>query len=51
LKTVTGTYEEAAKKLSEGKGNLIKRTEDLKKLGVNPSKNIDQKLVDRSSEE
>jgi len=51
LKTVTGTYEEAAKKLSEGKGNLIKRTEDLKKLGVNPSKNIDQKLIDRSTEE
>lgn len=51
LKTVTGTYEEVAKKLSEGKGNLVKRAEDLKKLGVNPSNNIDARLIDRASEE
>lgn len=51
LKTVSGTYEEAAKKLSEGKGNLIKRAEDLRKLGVNPSKNIDGRLIDRANEE
>jgi DNA recombination protein RmuC len=51
LKTATGTYEEAAKKLSEGRGNLIKRAEDLKKLGVNPSKNIDNRLIERAKEE
>ena len=50
LKTATGTYEEAAKKLSEGRGNLIKRAEDLKKLGVNPSKEIDGRLIERSKE-
>lgn len=50
LKTATGTYEEAAKKLSEGRGNLVKRAEDLKKLGVNPSKEIDGRLIERSKE-
>jgi DNA recombination protein RmuC len=38
------------KKLSEGTGNLIRRTEKLKELGVNPSKNINPKLIDRSEE-
>lgn len=51
LKTVTGTYEEAAKKLSEGRGNLVKRAEDLKKLGVNPSNNIDSRLIERADDE
>lgn len=51
LKTVTGTYEEAAKKLSEGKGNLVKRVEDLRKLGVNPSKEVDSRLIERAKEE
>ncbi|MDG1332397.1 MAG: DNA recombination protein RmuC [Crocinitomicaceae bacterium] len=51
LKTATGTYEGAMKKLSEGTGNLIRRTENLKKLGVNPSKGINPKLIDRSEEE
>lgn len=50
LRTATGTYEGAMKKLSQGTGNLIKRTENLKKLGVNPSKSIDPKLIDRSEE-
>jgi DNA recombination protein RmuC len=50
LKTATGTYEGAMKKLSEGTGNLIRRTENLKKLGVNPSKGINSKLIDRSEE-
>lgn len=48
LNTVTGTYQESMKKLSEGKDNLIRKTERLKELGVNPSKNIDQRLIDRS---
>ena len=51
LKTATGTYESAMKKLSEGTGNLIRRTENLKKLGVNPSKGINPKLIDRSEGE
>lgn len=50
LKTVTGTYEESMKKLSDGKDNLVRKTERLKELGVNPSKGINPKLVDRAEE-
>lgn len=50
LKTATGTYEDSMNKLTEGKGNLVGRIDKLKALGVNPSKNIDQRLVDRSDD-
>ena len=48
MKTATKTYGEAMNKLTDGSGNLTKRIEDLKKLGVNPSKNINDKLIERS---
>lgn len=48
--TVQKTYENAMVKLT-GKGNLIKRVENLKKLGAKASKNIDDKLLKRASEE
>lgn len=47
LKTATGTYEDSMKKLSEGKDNLVRKTERLKTLGVNPSKSIDEGLINR----
>lgn len=50
MNTAQGTYEDALNKLSEGRGNLIKRAEDLRKLGVSTSKKLDQKLIDRASE-
>jgi len=50
LKTATGTYEDSMNKLAEGKGNLVGRIDKLKTLGVNPSKNIDHRLVDRSDD-
>jgi DNA recombination protein RmuC len=34
-------------KLVNGRGNLISRVENLKKLGVKTSKQINQKLIDR----
>lgn len=40
------SYTSAMNKLADGRGSLTKRTERLKELGVNPSKNIDQKLID-----
>ena len=43
-------YVEAAKKLYEGKGNLINRAEKMKKLGAKATKNLDQKLLERSEE-
>ena len=48
MNTVNKTYNEAMNKLTDGSGNLTKRIEDLKKLGVNPSKSINEKLIERS---
>lgn len=50
METASGTYDEAMKKLVDGKDNLVRKTERLKELGVNPSKNIDQRLLDRSED-
>ncbi|MGL1886093.1 MAG: DNA recombination protein RmuC [Reichenbachiella sp.] len=50
LATTQNTYEEAAKKLYEGKGNLVNRAEKMKKLGAKASKNIDPKLLERSTD-
>ena len=49
LDTTQKTYVEAAKKLYEGKGNLVTRAEKMKKLGAKASKSMDQNLLDRSS--
>lgn len=39
------SYDEAFKKLSTGTGNILKRTEDLRTLGVKTSKKISKNLV------
>jgi DNA recombination protein RmuC len=44
-------YEESMKKLSVGSGNLVRRVEDLKKLGAKASKNIDNNLIKRSEDQ
>jgi DNA recombination protein RmuC len=44
-------YEESMKKLYTGSGNLVRRTEDLKKLGAKAQKSIDPKLLGRSEEQ
>ena len=41
-------YRESMKKLSEGRGNLVKRVENIKKLGAKADKQLDQRLLDRS---
>lgn len=50
LDSTQRVYKDAMKKLYDGKGNLIKRAQLLKELGAKTSKNLDQKLIDRSSE-
>jgi len=50
-KHIDGTqkaYVESMKKLYEGTGNLVKRAEDIKKLGAKASKQIDSRLLERS---
>jgi DNA recombination protein RmuC len=44
------SFDEAMNRLSEGSGNVIKRIDNLKKLGLKVSKSIDQKLVDKAGE-
>ncbi|MBT3561069.1 DNA recombination protein RmuC [Flavobacteriaceae bacterium] len=43
------SYQDAMNKLSEGKGNLVSKVENLKKLGAKTKKNLPQKLLDRST--
>lgn len=50
MSTATKTYQEAMKKLTDGSGNLVRRTENLRKLGTNPTKEINGKLLDRAGE-
>lgn len=50
LKTVQGSYDGTMKKLT-GRGNIIKKIEGLKTLGVKAKKNINQKLLDRAKED
>ena len=49
LKTVQGSYDSSMKKLT-GRGNLIKKVENIKQLGVNTSKKINQSLLDRAND-
>jgi len=51
MKTANKTYSNAMNKLSEGSGNLTRRAENLKKLGVNPSKQIDSRMLERSDDD
>ena len=44
-------YEASMNKLSSGKGNLVKRVENIKKLGVKTTKELAKKLIDRAEED
>ncbi len=48
MKTATNTYENAMKQLSQGKGNLVRRAEQLRQLGLKNSKSTNPSLVDRA---
>lgn len=50
LKTVQGSYDSSMKKLT-GKGNLIRKVENIKTLGASTSKSLNQNLLDRASQE
>lgn len=45
------SYNVAFDRLSKGKGNLIKRTEDMRKLGVKTKKELSEQLTDSALEE
>lgn len=47
LKTTQNTYEDAMKKLSEGRGNLVVATERLRLMGAKASKKLPEKLLEK----
>ena len=49
LKNSQESYEKAMNKLVEGRGNIIKKVENLKSLGAKTKKSLPQKIVDRAS--
>ncbi len=46
INRVSKTYDDARNKLVDGTGNLIKRVENLKKLGATPSKSLPEKYIE-----
>ncbi len=50
LRTVQGSYDTTMKKLT-GQGNLIRKVESLKKLGIKQKKHLNDKLIERASED
>jgi DNA recombination protein RmuC len=48
ISQVDGAYKNAINKLKTGSGNLIRRTENMKKLGLNPKKQISEKFLEES---
>lgn len=51
LDSAQEAYNTAMNRLSTGRGNLIKRASDLKKMGVPSNKEIPQELTDRANDD
>jgi DNA recombination protein RmuC len=49
LNSTKDSYSEAMKKLSEGRGNLVSKTEKIKELGAKTTKSLPPNIVDRAS--
>ncbi|MDD3876997.1 MAG: DNA recombination protein RmuC [Bacteroidales bacterium] len=46
IEALSKTHNEAMKKLSTGTGNLVKRAEDLRELGVKTTKSLSEKYIE-----
>lgn len=51
LSATQKSFDNSMNKLSTGKGNLIRRAEKLKELGLKPAKSIPRQLTDKAEEE
>ena len=49
LQNSQDSYQEAMNKLVDGRGNIIKKVENLKSLGAKTKKSLPQKVLDRAS--
>lgn len=50
IQDAQASYENVMTKLHTGRGNLIARVENIKKLGAKTSKQLNQKLIDRTED-
>jgi DNA recombination protein RmuC len=51
LESTQSAYQDAYNKLASGRGNLVKRAEDMKALGVKVSKSLPRNLVEMPERE
>ena len=49
LKNSKDSYEDAMSKLTDGRGNIIKKIENLKDLGAKTKKSLPQNIIDRAN--
>lgn len=50
LDTTKKTYESSMNKLTDGKGNLIRRAEKIKELGIKATKNLPKNLLEKADD-
>ena len=48
IDSISKTYDTAENQLTQGRGNIIKRLENLKTLGVTPKKQLDADYLDKA---
>jgi len=51
LHKTTESYDETVRRLTTGRGNLVRRAETLRKLGAKASKSLPRELAERAAEE
>lgn len=51
IKSSKDSYEDAMSKLTEGRGNIIKKIENLKDLGAKTKKSLPQNIIDRANQD
>lgn len=51
LKTSKDSYEDAMNKLTDGRGNIIKKIENLKDLGAKTKKSLPQNIIERANKD
>ena len=51
IKNSKDSYEDAMSKLTEGRGNIIKKIENLKDLGAKTKKSLPQNIIDRANQD
>jgi DNA recombination protein RmuC len=48
LRKASDAYDKSLKQLSEGRGNIVSRLDDIRALGLNPQKDFSEDLKERA---